>query len=177
MPEKNRNSHRQSRPHRGQRVLVRFLVFSLVWLVLTGSDWSSWLVGLPAVLFAVACSMILAPSSFCSLSLTGAVRFISFFLRQSSHSGIDVMLRTLSSPLRVNPGLVTYDTFLPSGSPRVFFVNTISLLPGTLSADLAGDTVTIHTIDKDLPIWGNIQGLEWRVAAIFGVHPTGKEEE
>lgn len=177
MPEKNRNSHRQSRPHRGQRVLVHFLVLSLVWLVLTGSDWSSWLVGLPAVLFAVACSLFLAPSFFRSLSLTGAVRFIPFFLRQSSHSGIDVMRRTLLPRLRVNPGLVTYDTFLPPGSPRVFFVNTISLLPGTLSADLKEETVTIHTIDKDLPIWANIQGLEWRVAAFFGVHPSAKEGE
>jgi multicomponent Na+:H+ antiporter subunit E len=79
------------------------------------------------------------------------------------------MRRALSSRQMLDPGLVSYTTLLPQGSARIFFVNAISLLPGTLSADLEGNCVTIHTIDRKLPTWANIQGLEYHVAALMGV--------
>ncbi|MBU1137917.1 MAG: hypothetical protein KKA76_02960, partial [Proteobacteria bacterium] len=41
----------------------RILVFSTVWFVLTGSDISSWIVGVPAVLIASKLNLMLAPSS------------------------------------------------------------------------------------------------------------------
>ena len=160
----------------GRRALIRVLLFSLVWFVLTGSDTTSWIVGGPAVLLAAGLSLLLAPASCWPLSLTGAWRFIPFFLRQSTLGGVDVMRRALSPRPLVNPGLVSYATFLPAGGPRIFFVNTISLLPGTLSADLQEDTVLVHTIDKDLPIWMNIQNLEWRIAALFRVQPAEEAE-
>jgi len=174
MKEKIRNSPDRRLLNLGQRALIRVLLFSLVWFVLTGSEAASWIVGGPAVLLAVGLSLLLAPSSCWSLSLVGACRFIPFFLRQSTLGGVDVMRRALSPRPLVNPGLVSYATFLPAGGPRIFFVNTISLLPGTLSADLQEDTVLVHTMDKDLPIWTNIQNLEWRIAALFKVQSAGE---
>ncbi len=156
-----------------QRGGVRFLLFSLVWTTLTGFDGASWIIGFPAVSLAVWVSLALSPASGCSLSLAGIFSFIPFFLRQSALSGIDVMRRTLSPPLLINPGLVSYTTYLPEGLARIFFVNTISLLPGTLSADLTGNKVTIHTIDRELPIWANIQNLELRIAILLRVAPSG----
>ncbi|MBU0483446.1 MAG: Na+/H+ antiporter subunit E [Proteobacteria bacterium] len=149
---------------------VRFVIFSTVWFLLTGSEMKSWLVGIPAVFFAVGLSLYLSPPGCGKLSFVGGCFFIPFFLRQSFLSGIDVMRRTLSPQRLINPGLVSYTTTLPPGAPLIFFVNTISLLPGTLSADLQGNTVTIHTIDQDLPIWTNIQNLEGRIAVLFNQH-------
>ncbi len=157
------------------RVVVRVLVLSILWVVLSGNDVKSWIVGAPAVLLAVCWSFILAPASYWPLSFGGACRFIPFFLGKSFHSGIDVMRRTFSPVMPVNPGLVDYATFLPDGPPRILFANTISLLPGTLSVDLQGNVVIIHTIDKNQPIWTNIHNLEWHVAALFGVHPGGQK--
>ncbi len=154
-----------------RRGAVRFLLYSLVWSTLTGFNPASWILGFPAVLLAVWISLMLSPDSGCSLSLGGACSFIPFFLKQSTLSGIDVMRRTLSPRLLVNPGLVSYSTYLPEGLARIFFVNTISLLPGTLSADLTGNRVTIHTIDRELPIWANIQNLELRIAVLLRVKP------
>ncbi len=168
MREANRNSHCRKIPDLVRCTAVRFVVFAAVWFVLTGSELESWILGVPAVFFAVALSLFLSPSSSSyPLSLSGICRFILFFLRQSSLSGIDVMRRVLSPRLLINPGLVSYITLLPKGAPRVFFVNTISLLPGTLSADLQGDTVIVHTLDKDLPVWANIQKLEGIIAVLF----------
>jgi len=173
MQETIRHPSEHRLPNLGRRVLIRVLLFSLVWFVLTGTDTTSWIVGSPAVLLAAGLSILLAPSSRQSLSLPGAFRFMLFFLRQSILGGVDVMRRALSPHLLVNPGLVSFATFLPAGGPRIFLVNTISLLPGTLSVDLKEDTVLVHTIDKDLPIWTNIQNLEVRIAALFGVQSAG----
>ncbi|MBU0962131.1 MAG: Na+/H+ antiporter subunit E, partial [Proteobacteria bacterium] len=141
----------------------------------TGSDISSWIVGVPAVLIASKLNLMLAPSSHYSISLSGALRFVPFFLNQSFRGGIDVMRRALSAKQLLNPGLVSYVTLLPEGSARIFFVNTISLLPGTLSAELHGNQVTIHTLDRGLPIWANIQNLEYHVAALIHISSDKKK--
>jgi len=167
MHKNNRSSKNLIFLHLASRFPLRFIVFFLLWYVLTGSDNASWIIGVPAVLFATALSLMLAPSYQCRISLIGTFCFILFFLRQSFHGGIDVMRRALSSRQLLDPGLVSYTTLLPEGSARIFFVNTISLLPGTLSADLHGNQVTIHTLDRGLPIWANIQGLEYHVAALM----------
>ena len=85
------------------------------------------------------------------------------------------MRRALSFQQLLDPGLVSYATLLPEGSARIFFVNSISLLPGTLSAELQGNRVTIHTLDRGLPIWANIQKLEYHVAALMCISLKRKE--
>ncbi len=151
-----------------RRSLLRFAVFSFLWYVLAGSDKASWILGIPAVLFVTYLSLMLASPSPLNIRLAGLFRFVPFFLYQSFHGGIDVMRRALSLQQLLDPGLVSYTTLLPEGSARIFFVNTISLLPGTLSAELQGNQITIHTLDRGLPIWANIQRLEYHVAALMG---------
>ena len=159
-----------------RRSLIRIFVFSFLWYILAGSEnISSWIIGIPAVLFSTALSLMLAPSCQYRISAIGALYFIPFFLQQSLIGAIDVMRRALSSQQLLDPGLVPYITILPEGSARIFFVNTISLLPGTLSADLDGNKITIHTLDRGMPIWANIQGLEYRVAALMNIAPEEKE--
>jgi multicomponent Na+:H+ antiporter subunit E len=158
-----------------RRFFLRILFFSSVWFALTGVDITSWVVGVPAVLIASGLSLMLAPPSQYRISLVGVCRFIPFFLRQSLHGGIDVMRRALSFRQLLDPGLVSYTTFLPEGSARILFANTISLLPGTLSAELDGNSVTIHTLDRGLPIWANIQGLEYHIAALMRISPEKRK--
>ena len=159
-----------------RRSLIRFVVFCFLWYVLAGSDKASWIIGIPAVVFVTALSLMLASSSPLNIHLFGLFRFIPFFLYQSFHGGIDVMRRALSFQQLLDPGLVFYSTLLPEGSARILFVNSISLLPGTLSAELQGNQITIHTLDRGMHIWANIQRLEYHVAALMG-STTRKEEE
>jgi multicomponent Na+:H+ antiporter subunit E len=152
-----------------RQILIRFAVFSFLWFALAGSDRSSWSIGFPAVLFATALSLMLASPYPLRISLTGALRFIPFFFHQSFSGAIDVMRRALSFQQLLDPGLISYTTLLPEGSARIFFVNSISLLPGTLSAELKDNRVTIHTIDMGLAVWANIQRLEYHVAALMDI--------
>ena len=158
-----------------RQILPRFVVFSFLWFALAGSDTASWIIGIPAVFFASTLSLMLASSSPLRISFACALRFIPFFLRQSFYGGVDVMRRALSFQQLLDPGLVSYTTLLPEGSARIFFVNCISLLPGTLSAELQGNLVTIHTLDRGLPVWANIQRLEYHVAALMCI--TLEKEE
>ncbi len=158
-----------------RRILLRFTVFCFLWYTLAESDKASWVIGVPAVLCVTALSLKLAPSTPLKIHLAGLFRFIPFFLYQSFHGGIDVMRRALSFQQLLDPGLVAYTTLLPEGSARILFVNTISLLPGTLSAELQGNQITIHTLDRGLPIWANIQRLEYHVAALMGETSVIKE--
>jgi multicomponent Na+:H+ antiporter subunit E len=56
---------------------------------------------------------------------------------------------------------------LQSAAARLVFVDSISLLPGTLSADLQGDLVTVHALDIGDDIERSLQTLERRVADLF----------
>lgn len=176
MRDNSRSSTRHALVTTVQKILFRFVIFSLLWYVLAGSDRLSWVIGVPAALLATTLSLMLAPSSPLKISLLGLFYFILFFLYQSFRGGVDVMRRALSFRQRLDPGLVSYTTLLPEGSARILFVNTISLLPGTLSAELQGNLITIHTLDQGLPIWANIQQLEHHVAALMTKTEKGKED-
>ena len=45
--------------------------------------------------------------------------------------------------------------------------DVVSLLPGTLSADLAEGSLTIHVLDRNMPVHAEFEALEERVAAML----------
>jgi multicomponent Na+:H+ antiporter subunit E len=68
----------------------------------------------------------------------------------------------------IAPDLVTYHLRLPAQGPsRVMFVTVLSLLPGTMAADLDGDVVRVHVLTHPVEA-GSLQQLERRIAGIFG---------
>jgi multisubunit Na+/H+ antiporter MnhE subunit len=48
------------------------------------------------------------------------------------------------------------------------FISSISLLPGTLCADLNNNRIRIHTLDQDMDTTQEIKRLESLVGKIFG---------
>ena len=168
--------HNDSTPtqmHAGARrwpyLLARMLALALLWLILAEATWSSWLVGAPACLLATAASARLAPPGRWSWHPGAAARFAAFFVRYSIWGGIDVARRALQPSMPLAPGFVSYPLRLSIERPAaVFFANTISLLPGTLCADIAPDHLTVHVIDQNRPVLDDLRHLEERVAAIFG---------
>jgi len=152
---------------------TRLVVFASIWFVLTGSNIKSWILGIPAILVSIYLSYQLSTSYITYPSPRGFLLFVPFFLSQSLFGAIDVMRRLFSVKMTINPGLVDYRTFLPNGSAQIFFANSISLLPGTLSVDLNDGLIIVHTIDIDMPIRNNLQKLEARVALLFNHRYTG----
>ena len=155
----------------------RLAIYGFIWFILAGTDPASWSLGVPAILAATFWGSFLAPERSWPISPIGGINFLLFFLRQSFQSGIDVMHRAIAPRLLINPGLVTYDSLLPEGTPLILFANTISLLPGTLSAELEDRTITIHTLDNKQPIWALLQNLEWHVATLFRLDKSDTQQQ
>jgi len=151
------------------RLLISGFVFTALWVTLAGyDDPAAWIIGVPAIVAAAWSHARLSAGGKSRLSIVGGIRLIPFFLRESFTGGIDVARRVVGPRIDVNPGFFDYRLGLPSTPARVFFVDLVSLLPGTLSADVRGDTVRIHALDRGVDPFPELARLEERVAALYG---------
>ncbi|MGD8925602.1 MAG: Na+/H+ antiporter subunit E [Thioalkalispiraceae bacterium] len=148
-------------------LILRTLIFLVIWRLITDGDPASWWIGLPAVVLAVIASHSLLPKT--SVNWYELFKFIPYFFIRSLVGGIDVARRAFHQKLPIAPALIEYPLRLPTGFPQVFFINTVSLLPGTLIADSHGDTLEVHVLDETSGFIDEIRSVEQRVAKIFVV--------
>lgn len=150
-------------------VLARAIGLAAIWWALAEGSWYSPVLATTAIAAATAASLRLVPPGSWRWRPTGLLRFVPFFLRQSILGGVDVARRALDPRLPIAPGFLSYRFRLPPGPARVFFANTLSLLPGTLSTQLGADALRVHVLDLHRPVRRNAAELEARVADLFGV--------
>ncbi|MCO5169692.1 MAG: Na+/H+ antiporter subunit E [Planctomycetes bacterium] len=152
------------------RLAARAACYALAWAALTHGDPGSWVIGAPAVLLAALAGVGLsarAPAA--ALRPRALLPFVTHFLSRSLTGGVDVARRALDPRLPLSPGLIEHPLRLPPDGPAaVFFVDLVSLLPGTLCAGVDGARLTVHVIDQALPNADELRRLEERVAALFG---------
>jgi multicomponent Na+:H+ antiporter subunit E len=153
--------------YKGSTIATRGLVFSLIWWVLTNGDASSWWIGVPAVVLAVMASIALIPPV--SLVWSACFRFVPFFLARSLMGGIDVAWRVFHPRLPIAPDLIEYTLRLPPGMAQVIMVNTLSVLPGTLSVELGQSVVKMHVLDVGSDFKSEIVAIEQHVARMLGL--------
>jgi multicomponent Na+:H+ antiporter subunit E len=151
-------------------LLIRIPLYALLWVVLTGGRIESWLLGAPTVLIAAWISNKSCRLSRGRISISGGVRFMGFFLKASLISGFDVVRRAIHPGLLLHPDLIDYRLSLSTEAARIFMADAVSLLPGTLSADLAETNLTVHVLDRNMPIHTELRALETRVAAMLDVN-------
>lgn len=151
------------------------VLLSITWLILTAGDPMSWLIGLPFL----AIALFLQPDfdardeghTFKSNSFSkilGLVQFSFFFIVESVRGGLDVSRRVLAPQLNVNPIFFDYAVQLKLPSSQQFFIGCVSLLPGTLSADLINNELKIHGLDQHANNTQGVKRLEHLVGKIFG---------
>lgn len=147
--------------------LRRATLYALLWLIVVEGDLSSLWIGVPAVLVATTASTALRSPA--TMILHELFRFVPFFLIHSLMGGVDVAWRAVHPRMPIAPHLVEYPFQLPPGLPRVFMANTVSLLPGTLSADICAHFLKVHVLTDRRDTTSELRKLEQRVAALFGV--------
>ncbi len=155
--------------------LLRLVLFSLLWWVLTDGAAGSWLVGVPIILLATLVSVRLMPAL--SWSVPGMLLFVPYFLWHSMRGGVDVARRAMHPQLPISPALFDYRFRLPPGLPRVFMANIVSLLPGTLSVEIDSEILRVHVLDEAGDTTQELALLENRLAAIFGLTLTAVDGE
>jgi multicomponent Na+:H+ antiporter subunit E len=154
------------------------VTFAGLWLVLSGvGDGSSWIIGVPAVIAATWAYRRLSPPPQTTPSVFGASGLVLLFLRESFRGGVDVARRVLGGKVDVEPGLFEYRISLSDTGTRVLFSDMVSLLPGTLSADLRDDLLTVHTLDRRVDSTPDLRRLERHVAAAWGMRLPASARE
>jgi multicomponent Na+:H+ antiporter subunit E len=140
-----------------------------VWWILALPRTDAWVAGALAVLVGVGLHAALGGPTGARLSPLGLLAFIPFFLDQSFRGGFDVARRAFAPSLPVAPAFLDYRTRLPAGPAQVFFVNCISLLPGTFSARVEAGEIRVHLLTDDGSGPQRLRRLETKVASLFGL--------
>jgi multicomponent Na+:H+ antiporter subunit E len=124
--------------------------FFALWLILCGIEPSDLLVGILASVAATWASLRLLPPERWRLRPIALMRLLLRFPLQSIAAGIQTARCALDPRLPLRPGLVIYQSRLPSGSAQNTFFTLTSLLPGTLpcGTDATGGLV-IHCLNVD----------------------------
>ena len=157
------------------RFVFRTLLFALLWWILTQGAINSWLVQVGDALVAVLASGWLLPTI--SWSLPGIAGFVPFFLWRSLYGVGSKGDTAMSNRLPISPLLFDYRWRLPPGLPRGFMANTVSLLPGTLSAELGIEHLRVHVLDQSGDFISELSVVEERVARLFGLSLADGESE
>ncbi len=145
---------------------VTTAVFAALWLILTGGDPASWLVGLPAIVMAnltVFWLGVRLPKSLRPMVWGG---FALFFVRESIVAGFDVAWRIVQPDVKIDPAIVTYRSRLESPTQRAWLMTLITMLPGTLSVGTRGREISIHVLDMATYQETDIVQLENRISSL-----------
>jgi multicomponent Na+:H+ antiporter subunit E len=156
---------------RWRSALVSGATLGGLWVALTGLELTSIAFGVPAVLAGAGLAYVFPPATPWRIAPLPALGFAGFFAWQSLRGALDVARRALDPRLPVRPGFRTVILTLRDGPGRVLLANTISLLPGTLSAEIEGRHLIVHTLDLETYLAVEVVDLEARIRKVFGAQP------
>jgi multicomponent Na+:H+ antiporter subunit E len=155
--------------------LRRALTLAVVWWAVSEGETYGWWYGAMVVGLATVVSLRLRPPKAGGLpprelvGRAGALLTLTgWFVARSLVGGVDVARRALSRSLPLQPGMVRHELGIPSGQARTVVVGLLSLMPGTLSAELDGDILHVHALDVTADVDGQVAELEERVGRVSG---------
>ena len=96
--------------------------------------------------------------------------YLPVFIWKLILSNIDVARRVLSPKIPLNPGFVKIKTDLKGDFGKLVLANSITLTPGTLSVDVDGEYIYVHTIDvKGKTLEENTENISGKFEKLLGV--------
>jgi multicomponent Na+:H+ antiporter subunit E len=159
------------------RDVIMALVLVILWGVFTHLNVDSLLIAIPFVLLAGFLFHHLKPNQKDTIHIRTLPKFIFWFIAHSLYGGIDVSRRVLSPSLPLRLGFVEYSMHLQPGTARTFFINCISLLPGTLSVSVKGSVLLLHALDTRESVTEQTFETEVQIARLFGIRLQDNKHE
>jgi multicomponent Na+:H+ antiporter subunit E len=146
-----------------------FVGLFAVWLALNA--WTAWPLGLAVAALGAVLGAALVPGQPSPWRPWRLLSFAAFFLRGSLLGGLDVARRALHPRLPVSPRLVDFRLELGPGPARTLMISLVSLLPGSLSADLDAERgiLRVHLLAADAD--AGLAELQSRIAQLFQPEP------
>ena len=156
-----------SGPVRAATFLSVALTGGIAWAMLTAGDASSAVIGVPTVLAAAGLAMA-ASTGGMAPRLAASAAFVPWFLLALMRSAWSLARRVLRPDPAFRPGVVQWRLRLSGDGARAAFMNAVSLTPGTLSAGLDGEVLTVHVLDTGEDPSADLDALERRIARLYG---------
>lgn len=75
--------------------------------------------------------------------------YFGILLKNLVKSNLQINKRILSKEMKISEAIVAVKTDLDSDWKKLLLANSITLTPGTLTLDIKGDTLFIHTIEYE----------------------------
>ncbi len=156
------------------RYLIVFSILFLHWVL-----WSGKFDGFHLSLGIISCALVTFMShdlfierKKVSPKIIGeAIRFIKYIpwlLYQIVLSNIHVASLVLSPTMPIDPKIIRYKTKLKTDIALVAFANSITLTPGTITADISDGEYIVHALSKKVADDLMTGEMEDKVAHIFG---------
>lgn len=146
-----------------------FVVCVLFWLVLSG-HYTPLYIGL-GVLSAALVTWLNRHDEIVSnvvRAVPGLVAYTPWLLAQIVQSNLQVARLVLDPRLPIDPVVVRYRTAMRQDLAVATLANSITLTPGTVTIDIAGDELVVHALTPDTAA-GVVSGeMARRVARVYG---------
>ncbi len=149
-------------------LIFKALSLFVLWLLLSESyNLFHMSIGLGASVAVALLNTNQAQRSTVSMRWINALKYIPWLLWRIFMSGIHLSFMILNPRLPIAPKLFRYRTALQHESGIVLLGNSITLTPGTLTADVNDNELLIHAMDDESAEDVTSMCLENKVAEIF----------
>jgi multicomponent Na+:H+ antiporter subunit E len=105
------------------------------------------------------------------ISVVGFVSFAMWLLLRMLQSAVWVATVVVDPRRQPHPGVVHFDTNLPSPAARTMLANSISLVPGTITLNVDGSRFTVHAFTPQSVEDLVTAATQRRIARVFRVAP------
>ena len=168
----------QGKPSKLRDTAVLFVTLMLFWLMLSGKlDTDVLIVGavaslIIALLYRDGLSFF-TEFRFTPRAIVAGFRYYGYFLRELFKSNLKMAAIVLSPSLPITPGIVKVRTRLKSRMGRLMLANSITLTPGTLTVEMAGEWLYIHCVtlgatDVEAATAEIVSGFESYLEVMYG---------
>lgn len=168
----------QGKPSKLRDTAVLFVTLMLFWLMLSGKlDTDVLIVGavaslIIALLYRDGLSFF-TEFRFTPQAMVAGFRYYGYFLRELFKSNLNMAAIVLSPSLPITPGIVKVRTRLKSRMGRLMLANSITLTPGTLTVEMAGEWLYIHCVtvgatDVEAATAEIVSGFESYLEVMYG---------
>ncbi len=150
------------------RTLRLVAASTLGWWILAGN--AGWPFGIAVIAITTATGLMIGSARAPVPSPMAALSFAAFFFRNSLYGSIDVAYRAVHPRLPFKSAWIGYPLRLPPGAPRILYINVLTLMPGTLCADLKDNVTIVHLLHaQGEMVTKELSALEEHVAALFSI--------
>jgi len=157
------------------RLLRKTLAYLIIWLFVVGQ------VTAHALLLGLFCSLVIAwidlhrsPPPARPFPWLGLLLYVPWLIGQVVKSGLHMTQLILHPHLPIEPRMIPYTPRLQDPAGLVLLGNSVTLTPGTITAEITPDQLLIHAIDSR-SAEGIVDGtFEDRIARVFERVARGK---